>query len=115
MKAQNLKKCQIVDFVNQYNERPTKEVLSIELQKRNDINENSFREIAQLIKELTEADQFDTVSYAAEAGQFEKGGFPSIICGPGDIAQAHRANEFVSKTQLKRGVELIQKLIVKFS
>ena len=73
------------------------------------------QEIAQLIKELTEADQFDTVSYAAEAGQFEKGGFPSIICGPGDIAQAHRANEFVSKTQLKRGVELIQKLIVKFS
>ena len=73
------------------------------------------QEIAQLIKELTEADQFDTVSYAAEAGQFEKGGFPSIICGPGDIAQAHRANEFVSKTQLKRGVELIQKLILKFS
>ena len=73
------------------------------------------QEIAQLIKELTEADQFDTVSYAAEAGQFEKGGFPSIICGPGDIAQAHRANEFVSKAQLKRGVELIQKLILKFS
>lgn len=73
------------------------------------------QEIAQLIKELTEADQFDTVSYAAEAGQFEEGGFPSIICGPGDIAQAHRANEFVSKAQLKRGVELIEKLILKFS
>ena len=73
------------------------------------------QEIAQLIKELTEADHFDTVSYAAEAGQFEEGGFPSIICGPGDIAQAHRANEFVSKAQLKRGVELIEKLILKFS
>jgi replicative DNA helicase len=45
---------EIVDFVNQYNERPTKEVLSIELQKRNDINENSFREIAQLINSLDE-------------------------------------------------------------
>ncbi len=45
---------EIVDFVNQYNERPTKEVLSIELQKRNDINENSFREIAQLIGALDE-------------------------------------------------------------
>lgn len=73
------------------------------------------QEIAQLIKELTEADHFDTVSYAAEAGQFAEGGFPSIICGPGDIAQAHRANEFVSKAQLKRGVELIEKLILKFS
>jgi replicative DNA helicase len=45
---------EIVDFVNQYNERPTKEVLSIELQKRNDINENSFKEIAQLIGALDE-------------------------------------------------------------
>jgi acetylornithine deacetylase len=73
------------------------------------------QQIAQLIKELTEVNQFDTVSYAAEAGQFEEGGFPSIICGPGDIAQAHRANEFVSKAQLKRGVELIQRLVLKFS
>jgi len=73
------------------------------------------QQIAQLIKELAEVNQFDTVSYAAEAGQFEEGGFPSIICGPGDIAQAHRANEFVSKAQLKRGVELIQRLVLKFS
>ena len=73
------------------------------------------QEIAQLIKELTGEDQFDTVSYAAEAGQFEKGGFSSIICGPGDIAQAHRANEYVSKDQLYRCIELIQKLILKFS
>ena len=73
------------------------------------------QEIAQLIKELTGEDQFDTVSFAAEAGQFEKGGFPSIICGPGDIAQAHRANEYVSKDQLHGCIELIQKLILKFS
>ncbi len=45
---------EIVDFVNQYNERPTKEVLSIELQKRNDINESSFKECAQLIGALDE-------------------------------------------------------------
>ena len=45
---------EIVDFVNQYNERPTKEVLSIELQKRNDINESSFKECANLIGALDE-------------------------------------------------------------
>ena len=73
------------------------------------------QEIAQLIKELTGEDKFDTVSYAAEAGQFEAGGFPSIICGPGDIAQAHRANEYVSKAQLYRCIELIKKLVLKFS
>jgi len=45
---------EIVDFVNQYNERPTKEVLSIELQKRNDINESNFKECANLIGALDE-------------------------------------------------------------
>ena len=79
------------------------------------LDTNEDQEIAQLIKELTGEDKFDTVSYAAEAGQFEKGGFPSIICGPGDIAQAHRANEYVSKDQLYRCIEFIKKLILKFS
>ena len=79
------------------------------------LDTNEDQEIAQLIKELTGEEKFDTVSYAAEAGQFEKGGFPSIICGPGDIAQAHRANEYVSKDQLYRCIELLKKLILKFS
>jgi len=38
-----------------------------------------------------------------------------MICGPGDIAQAHRANEFVAKEQLVRCDQMIGKLIEKFS
>ncbi|NQW28460.1 MAG: acetylornithine deacetylase [Flammeovirgaceae bacterium] len=72
-------------------------------------------EITLLIKELTGSSILDTVAYAAEAGQFEFGGFPAIICGPGDIAQAHRANEFVAKDQLHHGVVLIERLVQKFS
>jgi acetylornithine deacetylase len=40
------------------------------------------------------------VSYGTEAGLFQAMGVPSVICGPGDIAQAHRPNEFVALEQL---------------
>ena len=35
--------------------------------------------------------------------QFANEGFQSAICGPGNIAQAHRANEFIAKAQLDKG------------
>jgi len=43
---------EIHSFVSQYNEMPTKEVLNIEVEKRKDINETSFKEISHLIKHL---------------------------------------------------------------
>ncbi|MEL7120565.1 MAG: acetylornithine deacetylase [Bacteroidota bacterium] len=71
--------------------------------------------IVDLVKKLSGNHTLDAVSYAAEAGQFAQGGFQSIICGPGSIAQAHRANEFIDKEQLKLGVEMLRKLVVAFS
>ena len=67
--------------------------------------------VVDLIKKLSGSDQLNTVAYAAEAGQFAQGGFQSVICGPGDIAQAHRANEFISIEQLEKGVAFIGKLV----
>ncbi|MGB3468701.1 MAG: acetylornithine deacetylase [Cyclobacteriaceae bacterium] len=64
-------------------------------------------EVVSLIKKWTGNDYLQTVSYAAEAGQFAEGGFQSVICGPGDIMQAHRADEFISKEQLEKGAEFI--------
>ena len=37
------------------------------------------------------------VSYATEAGLFQAAGAPSVVCGPGDIAQAHTANEWIAR------------------
>jgi len=41
---------EIFKFIQEYNELATKEVLLIEVEKRNDVNENSFRELVQLIE-----------------------------------------------------------------
>ena len=40
------------------------------------------------------------VTYGTEAGQFQRAGVQSIICGPGDIAQAHSPNEWIELEQL---------------
>jgi acetylornithine deacetylase len=42
------------------------------------------------------------VSYCTEAGLFQDGGAPAIVCGPGNIAQAHTANEYVRVDQIER-------------
>ena len=46
---------EIFSFVTQYNEVPTKEILSIEVEKRTDINETSFKEVAHLISCLDDS------------------------------------------------------------
>ncbi|MGO4957775.1 acetylornithine deacetylase [Luteococcus sp. Sow4_B9] len=41
-------------------------------------------------------------AYATEAGQFSRGGIPAVVCGPGDIQQAHKADEFIELGQVAR-------------
>lgn len=58
--------------------------------------------IVQWARQLSESPTVGKVSYGTEAGLFQRMGVPSVICGPGDIAQAHRPNEFVALEQLAR-------------
>lgn len=51
------------------------------------------------------------VSYAAEAGQFQQAGFPTVICGPGSIEQAHQPNEYISNDQFERGADFMMRLV----
>ncbi|MEM1132651.1 MAG: acetylornithine deacetylase [Pseudomonadota bacterium] len=50
------------------------------------------------------------VSYAAEAGQFQQAGFPTIICGPGSIEQAHQPDEWIAVEQMAQGVVFMERL-----
>ncbi len=71
--------------------------------------------IVDFIQELCGSKDLTAVSYATEAGQFSEAGFESVICGPGSIAQAHRANEYISKDQLAKGLAFMHRLIEKLS
>jgi acetylornithine deacetylase len=56
--------------------------------------------IVQWAMRLSKSPSVGKVCYGTEAGLFQKMGVPAVICGPGDIAQAHRPNEFVALEQL---------------
>jgi len=48
---------EILDFVNQYNDSPTREVLSIEIEKRSDVTEQSFKDLTHLVSCLEDEPQ----------------------------------------------------------
>jgi acetylornithine deacetylase len=50
------------------------------------------------------------VSYATEAGLFQDAGAPSVVCGPGNIAQAHTANEWIAVSELEKCSQFMDKL-----
>ena len=57
-------------------------------------------EVVQLAKSLTGANATAKVSFGTEAGLFEQGGMPAVVCGPGSIEQAHKPDEFIALDQV---------------
>jgi acetylornithine deacetylase/succinyl-diaminopimelate desuccinylase-like protein len=51
------------------------------------------------------------VDYFCDAAVLAAGGIPSVVFGPGDIAQAHTADEWISLAQLERGKNLLLKFL----
>ncbi|KIC42055.1 acetylornithine deacetylase [Ruegeria sp. ANG-R] len=68
-------------------------------------------EAEALVRSLTGDNATHVVSYGTEAGQFQEAGYSAVICGPGDIAQAHQPNEFIEVAQFDQGHKFMQKLV----
>jgi acetylornithine deacetylase len=51
------------------------------------------------------------VSYGTDAGYFSNIGWPTIVCGPGNIAQAHQSDEFIEIKDIRDGMVFIRDLI----
>lgn len=67
-------------------------------------------ELTTLLSELTGREPLKAVSYGTEAGLYQQTGIEAIICGPGDIAQAHRPNEYVEISQLAACQRMMEEL-----
>lgn len=67
--------------------------------------------ISQLVQALTGDSTRRKVAYATEAGLFQQAGIPTVVCGPGAIAQAHKANEYVELAQLQRCESFLHRLV----
>ncbi|MDB5821214.1 MAG: hypothetical protein JWQ11_4854 [Rhizobacter sp.] len=67
--------------------------------------------ITQLVRALTSDPDKRKVAYGTEAGLFQKAGIASVVCGPGSIDDAHKADEFVELQQLVQCEVFMRKLI----
>jgi len=64
-----------------------------------------------LARRLTGDNGTHVVSYGTEGGQFQVRGYSVVVCGPGDIAQAHQPDEFLTLEQLAAGQGFMERLI----
>ena len=63
-----------------------------------------------LALKLTRSNRTSAVSYATEAGQFQRAGLASIVCGPGSIDQAHKPDEYIEIEQIEACIAFMHRL-----
>jgi acetylornithine deacetylase len=71
----------------------------------------SDAEVTLLAKQLTGQNSHRKVAYGTEGGLFQQAGIPTVVCGPGNIDQAHKADEFIAITELEKCGNFIDRLI----
>jgi acetylornithine deacetylase len=67
-------------------------------------------DVVQLVKALTGQNTTGKVSFGTEAGLFQQGGMPAVVCGPGSIEQAHKPDEFIALDQIGQCEGFLRKL-----
>lgn len=67
-------------------------------------------EARRIVSDLTGANSSDVVAFGTEAGLFQALGTDVVVCGPGSIEQAHKADEFVSLEQMSKCLGMLERL-----
>jgi acetylornithine deacetylase len=69
-------------------------------------------QLVTYVKQLLNNQAHSKVIFGTEGGLFQqKLGIPTLVCGPGNIDQAHKANEFISLKQFALGGQFLDRLI----
>ena len=67
--------------------------------------------LARSINDVLGSVTIEAAQYATDAGIYNGVGIPTVVFGPGDIAQAHTDAEFVELQQVRQAVNIIQRLL----
>jgi acetylornithine deacetylase len=88
-----------------------------------DVLEGSFAEpllvpegtgLEKILLEVAPTKEVGATYYYTDGGIFHEHGIPSLIFGPGSIAQAHKPDEYITEDQLNAGVPILTELIERF-
>ena len=63
------------------------------------------------MRALTGDNALRVAAFATEAGQFQRAGFPAVICGPGSVEQAHQPDEFVAVSEMEKGLAVFRRFL----
>jgi len=63
------------------------------------------------VRSITGDNATHVVAYATEGGQFQDGGFSTVVCGPGSIEQAHQPNEYIELSQVAAGTDFLRRVV----
>jgi len=74
------------------------------------LNANPGSDAEVLALALAAKNQTSVVAFGTEGGHFQSIDFPAVVCGPGDIANAHKPNEFIENRQLAACGQLMVRL-----
>ena len=108
-------------FLNQEIDKYANEVLLPEMRKvftNSKITKKIIGEVAgfnrvlnseacEFVSNLTGDNSREVVSFGTEAGLFQEIGISTVVCGPGSIDQAHKVDEFIELSELKKCVKFL--------
>ena len=108
-------------FLNTELDKYTNEVLLPEMKKvfpNSSINKEIIGEIigfdrvknseaCEFVSSITGDNSREVVSFGTEAGLFQEIGISTAVCGPGSIEQAHKIDEFIKLSEIKKCLEFL--------
>jgi acetylornithine deacetylase len=69
-------------------------------------------EAVRFVKSLTGGNSTGKITFGTEGGLFQQAlGIPAVVCGPGNIAVAHKPDEYVSEEQLSQCDQMLARLL----
>ena len=108
-------------FLNNEIDKFTQEVLLPEMKKiypKSTIKKHIIGEITgfdrisnsqacEFVSSITGDNSREVVSFGTEAGLFQEIGISTVVCGPGSIKQAHKIDEFIKLSEIKKCISFL--------
>ena len=67
----------------------------------------SNSEACEFVSSITGDNSREVVSFGTEAGLFQEIGISTVVCGPGSIKQAHKIDEFIKLSEIKKCISFL--------
>ncbi len=75
------------------------------------VNSPVVQSLARSVKDVCRDVKIEAAQYATDAGIYNAAGIPTVVFGPGDIAQAHTESEYLELHQLHQAVDIIRRFL----